>query len=117
MEQFALDFAPQRRHGSIQRLAPWIDDYGPLGVQPIELLADRLADTPFDAVPNHRLAQRAGRRKTDSRSIGLRLANAKGREERARMTGALVIDSSEIFRAQEADTFRKTRDGTATSRN
>ena len=27
------------------------------------------------------------------------------------MTGTLVVDSSEIFRTQEADTFRKTRDG------
>jgi hypothetical protein len=33
------------------------------------------------------------------------------------VTSTLVIHSSEIFRSQQTYTFRKSRDGTATSRN
>jgi hypothetical protein len=70
-----------------------------------------LSDTPLDAVPHHRLAESPWRREPDMWPGSLRLAEAKSREQRAGEPGALVIDSSEIFRSQEADTFRKTRDG------
>ena len=73
--------------------------------------AHGLPDAPFDAVPRHGLAERAWRCEPDVRPDCLRFAEAKSREQRAGKPGALVIDSSEIFRSQEADTFRKTRDG------
>lgn len=73
--------------------------------------AHGLPDAPLDAVPGHRLTEGAWRREPDMRPGSLRLAEAEGREQRAGKPGALVIDSSEIFRSQEADTFRKTRDG------
>lgn len=73
--------------------------------------AHGLPDAPLDAVPRHRLAEGPWRRKPDVWPGGLRLAEAKSREQRAGIPGAPVIDSSEIFRSQEADTFRKTRDG------
>src|ERR1035441_8118263 len=38
-------------------------------------------------------------------------SEAKGREERVGVARSLVIDSSEIFRAQQTGTFRKTSDG------
>ena len=73
--------------------------------------AHGLPDAPLDAVPRHRLTEGAWRCEPDVWPGGLRLAEAKSREQRAAKLGALVIDSSEIFRSQEADTFRKTRDG------
>ena len=57
-----LHFPMQHLDGRIQGFAAWIDDDGPLGIQPIELDADRLAKSPFDAIAHHRLADRpAGR--------------------------------------------------------
>ncbi len=110
-EKEPFHFPLQLRQGSIERLAPRIDDDGPLRVQPVQVQADGLADAPLDAVAHHGIAERAGRSEADSRPIGLRLADAKGREQRAGVTGSLVIDSSEIFRSQQTDTFRKTSDG------
>jgi hypothetical protein len=73
--------------------------------------ADGLAEAPLDPIAHHGIAKRTGRGKADSRPIGLRFMDAKGREERARVARSMVIDSSEIFRAQQTDTFRKTSDG------
>jgi len=73
--------------------------------------AHGLSDAPLDAVPRHGLTKGAGRCEPDMRAADLRIAEKKRREQRAGKLGALVIDSSEIFRSQEADTFRKTRDG------
>ena len=73
--------------------------------------ADGLAEAPLDTIAHHGIAERTGRSKADSRSIGLRFMDAKGREERAGVARSLVIDSSEIFRSQQTDTFRKTSDG------
>jgi hypothetical protein len=106
-----LHFPLEILERGIERFATWIDDNRPLWIQPIEVEAHGLPDAPLDAVPRHRLAQAAGRREPDVRTGRLRLAQAEGREQRAGKPGALVIDSSEIFRSQEADTFRKTRDG------
>jgi hypothetical protein len=116
-EKEALHLAAELRQGSIEGFAAWIDDYGPLGIQPIEVTADGLADTPFDAVAHHRVPEGAGDGKPDVRSIRLRFTDTKSGEERAGVTGTLVINSSKIFRSQQADTFWETRDGTATSRN
>jgi hypothetical protein len=96
---------------SIERLAPWIDDDGPLWAQLIEMEADGLADTPPNAVADHGFAEGAGCSEADVRPIGLRLADTERREERARETGAFIVNSSEVFRPQQTNTFRKSRDG------
>jgi hypothetical protein len=81
-----------------------------MGTQPIETAADGLADTPLDTVAHHGLAERAGNRKTNVRSIRLRFAYTKRGEERSTEAATVVVHSSEIFGAQQADTFRKTCD-------
>jgi hypothetical protein len=110
-EKEPFHFAPQLRRRSIEGLAPRIDDDGPLRVQPIQVKADGLTEAPLDTIAHHGMAERTGHSKADSRPIGLRFLDAKGGEERAGVTGSLVIDSSEIFRSQQTDTFRKTSDG------
>jgi hypothetical protein len=70
-----------------------------------------LPHTPLDTVAHHCLTDGAGHGKADVGSIGLRFANAEGREQRAGKAGPLVVNSSEILRSQQTDTFRKTRDG------
>jgi hypothetical protein len=96
---------------SIERLAPWIDYDGPLWAQLIQMEADGLADTPLDSVADHGFAEGAGCSEADMRPIGPRLADAERREERTRETGTLIVNSSEVFRPQQTDTFRKSRDG------
>jgi len=81
------------------------------------MAADGFPEPPLDAIPNHGLADRAWDGETDARPLGLGLADAERREQRAGEAGAFVINPSEIFRAQQADTFRKTGDGTATFRS
>ena len=73
--------------------------------------ADGLADAPLDAVAQHGLAECARGREPDMRSARLRFAYAERREQGTGETGSMVIDASEIFRSQEAYTFRKTGDG------
>jgi hypothetical protein len=73
--------------------------------------ADGLAEAPLDTIAHHGIAERTGHGKADSRPIGLRFADAKGREQRAGVARSLVIDSPEIFRSQQTGTFRKTSDG------
>ena len=111
VEKELLHFAEQFRARSVQRSAPRIEDDGPPRVQPIQEQPDRFADPPPDAISRHRPAQRARSSETDSRSRRLGPAKAECGEQRARVTGALVIDSSEILRSQQADTFWKTSDG------
>jgi len=94
----------------MERWAAWIDDNRPLGVQPIELQADGLAEAPLDAVAHHGFAEGARGGKPDMRSVRLRFAHAEGREQRTGETGSVVIDAPEIFRSQQAYTFGKTRD-------
>jgi len=107
----ALDFAFELRHGRIDRFPPRIDDYRPPGIQPIQMQADGLADPPPDAVTRHGLAEGAGQSKADARSDGLRFAKTKRGKQRARVTVARIVNSSEIFRFEQPDTFRKTCDG------
>ena len=77
-------------------------------VQPIQVAAYGLAHTPLDTVASHGLAERAGRRETNVRAIRLRFADAERREERTTEAATVVVNSSEIFGSQQADTFRKT---------
>jgi hypothetical protein len=53
---FPLQFLDSR----IQDFAPRVEDDVPRGIQPIEVEADRFAETPFDAVANHRFSDSAG---------------------------------------------------------
>jgi hypothetical protein len=72
---------------------------------------------PLDTITHHGIAERAWNGETDMGSIGLRLTDAKGREQRAGETRTFVINPSEILRPQQTDTFRKTGDGKATFRS
>ncbi len=106
-----LHFALQLRHRSVEGLAPWIDDYGPPWVHPIEIAADRLPHPAPDPVPHHGLTHRPRDGEADLRTVRLRLADEEGCKERTCKLGSLVINSSEVFGAQQANTFRKTGDG------
>jgi hypothetical protein len=72
---------------------------------------DRFPDPPADPITDHGLPDRARQGEADPRPIRFRFTNAKGREERVGVAGTLVVNSSEVFGTQEADTFRKTSDG------
>ena len=106
----ALHFAFDLRPGSVQRLAPRIDHNGPMRIQPMQLAADGLADTPLDTVTRHRLAEGTRRGETNLGTIRQFLPNAESGEKGAVEAAALIVHSSEIFGSQQADTFRKTWD-------
>jgi len=110
-EKKALYFAPQLRHGRMERFRPRIDDDGPLRIQPIERVAHGFAEPPFNAIARHGLAERARYRKADARPASLRFAYAKGRETRSRKAAPLFVNPSKILRSQQTNTFRKTSDG------
>jgi hypothetical protein len=101
----------QVRYGSIEGFAPRIDDDGPLWAQPVEVEANRLADTPLDTVPHDRFADGARDSEADMRPVRLRFEDTKSGEEGPGESGTLVINSSKVFGSQQTDTFRKTRDG------
>jgi len=110
-EKETLHFAPDLLRGSLQGLAPGIDDNRPLWVQPFQLKPHRFADTPPDPVAHHSFAERPRRCKSNARSAGFGLAKTERGEKRTGKARSFVIDSSEILRSQQADTFRKTWDG------
>ena len=110
-EKEPLHFAPDLLRGSLQGLAPGIDDNRPLWVQPFQLKPHGFADTPPDPVARDGFAERPGCCKSDARPAGFDLAEAECGEQRTRKAGSFVINSPEIFRSQQADTFRKTWDG------
>jgi hypothetical protein len=110
-EKEALHFAPDLLRGSLQCLAPGIDDNRPLWVQPFQLKPHGFADTPLDPVAHHGLAERPGRCKANARTAGFGLAKTERGEKRTGKARSFVIDPSEILRSQQADTFRKTWDG------
>ena len=79
--------------------------------------AHGLADAAPDTVADHGFAEGPGRGEADVRPIRLRLADAERRKERAGKARAPIVNSSEVFRSQQTDTFRKTGDGKATFRS
>jgi len=91
-------------------LAAGIDDDRPLWIQPFQLKPYGFADTPPDAVARHGLAERPGCRKPDPRPAVFALSKAECREEGTGKARPFVINSPEVFRSQQADTFRKTWD-------
>jgi hypothetical protein len=103
-----LHFPLQFRGGRIQHLAPRIEDDAPRGCQPIEMEADRFADTPFDAVANHRLADGTGKREADPWTRRVGVPQAEGSPVRPAVAGTVVVDSAKFAGTQQADTFGKT---------
>jgi hypothetical protein len=80
MEKQPFHFPDQVRRAGVQRLAPRIDDDGPLWTQLFELQTYGLADTASDPVADHSLTEGPRRHEADSWSAGRWLANAKSRE-------------------------------------
>ena len=99
------------RHRGIVRLAPRIEYDGPLRAQLIQMQAHCLSQAPLDTVAHHGFADRARDGEADTRTDGLGLADTKSGEQGTTVTGTLVVNSSEVLRAQQTDTFRKTSDG------
>ena len=110
-EKKALYFAPQLRHGRMERFRPRIDDDGPLRIQPIETTAHGLAHPALDTIASDCFTERTRNRKPDPGSGGLRLPDAKSGKARSRKTATFFVNPSEILRSQETNTFRKTSDG------
>jgi hypothetical protein len=107
-EKEPLHFAPDLLLGRLQGFAAGIDDNRPLWIQPFQLKPYGFADTPPDAVARHGLAGRPGCGKPDPRSAVFDFTKAECREERTGKARPFVINSPEVFRSQQADTFRKT---------
>jgi hypothetical protein len=101
-------FLLQFRRWRVQNLAARIEDDGPLGIQPIELQTDRLADPPFDAVAHHRFADGTRNREADPGPSGFWIAQAESGKVRPGVTNAMVIDFAKFAGTQQANTFRKT---------
>jgi hypothetical protein len=105
-----FDFAVKFRYRCIEGFAPRIDDDGPLWAQLAELEAYSLANPSLNPISHDGLAECAGAGETNVRSFELRFPDTECRKEGAGKPGTLVVDSTEIFGTQQADTFRKTRD-------
>jgi hypothetical protein len=110
-EKETLDLAANLLHRSVEGLAPGIDDNGPLWTQTIQTLPHRFTDAAADPVADHGLTDRARKGEPDPRTDGFRLPDTESREQGTGDAGPVVVDPSEIFGAQQADTFRETSDG------
>jgi uncharacterized protein with von Willebrand factor type A (vWA) domain len=99
------------RHRGIVRLASGIEYDGPLRAQLVEMQAHRFAQAPLDPVAHHGFTERARQCETDPWTAALRLADTKSGEQRPTVAGTLIVNSSEVLRTKQADTFRKTSDG------
>jgi hypothetical protein len=106
-----LYFGVKFRHGGIEGLATGIEYDGPLRAQLIQMQSHCLSEAALDAVTHHGLPDRARDRETDTRSGSFGFADAKSGEQGPGVPGTLVVNSSEVLRTQQTDTFRKTRDG------
>jgi hypothetical protein len=89
-------------------LAAGIDNDRPLWIQPFQLKPYGFADTPPDPVARDGFAERPGCCKSDMGSAAFEIAQTKRGEQRTGKARSFVIDSPEIFRSQQADTFRET---------
>ena len=111
-QEKTLHFAQEFREGSVQDFPARIDHNGPLGIQPSDLRPYGLADAPFDPIPRDGFAQGARRGDAHARAERLGLAQTEGREQRPRTPVAMIVDSSEILKSQQTNTFWKTCDET-----
>jgi hypothetical protein len=99
------------RHRSVEGFAPRIEYDGPLRAQLIQMQAHCLSQAPLDAIAHHGFANRTGNSKSDTGAAGFELADTKSGEQGTSASGTLIVNSSEVLRTQQTDTFRKTRDG------
>jgi hypothetical protein len=99
------------RHRGVESLAARIEYDGPLRAQLIQVQAHCLSHAPLDAIAYDRFADRARNCKSDTWADGFGFADTEGGEQGTGTPGTLIVDSSEILRTQQTDTFRKTRDG------
>jgi hypothetical protein len=72
-----------------------------------QLEPDGFAHTAFDTVASNRFAKRFGRREADARSAGRQFGKAESGEQGTVVTFTPVVNSSEIARSQQPDTFGK----------
>jgi hypothetical protein len=107
-EKEPFHLAPDLFLRRFQCFSAGIDDNRPLGVQPFQLKPHGFADTPPDPVTCHGFAERPGSCKSDMRSVCIVFTKAECGEERTGKAGSFVINSAEVFRSQQADTFRET---------
>jgi hypothetical protein len=105
------NFAVKFRDRRIVRLAARIEDDCPLRAQLIQMQANGLSEAPLDSVTHDGFADGARNREADAWTGSIGLADTKSGEEGAGVPGTLVVNSSEVLRTQQTDTFRKTRDG------
>ena len=75
-----------------------------------EVQANRLTDTPPDAIARHRFADSARQGKADARAAGIGLTHTESCKEGPGKAGTLLINSAEVRGSQQTNTFRKTRD-------
>jgi hypothetical protein len=69
---------------------------------------ERRAESPFDAVADHRSAQRARNREPDAHSGSIAFARLeKSDEQRTGYSSAVIINRSEIGGSQNAGRLRK----------
>ena len=106
-----LYFALKFRHRSVERLASGIEYDRPLRAQLIQLQPHCLSQAPLDSIPHDGLSDRARDRETDAWTGSFGLADTKSGEQGTSVAGTLIVNSSEVLRTQQTDTFRKTRDG------
>ena len=105
-----LHLAVKFRHRGVERLAPRIEYDGPLRAQLIQMQAHCLSQAPLDTIAHDGFAERARDGKSDTWADGFGLANTKGSEQGVSVPGTLIVNSSEVLRTQQTDTFRKTSD-------
>lgn len=70
-----------------------------------------LSQAPLDAIAYDGFADRARNGETDTWAGGFGFADTKCGEQGTGMPGPLIVNSAEVLRTQQTDTFRKTRDG------
>jgi hypothetical protein len=99
------------RHWGVESLAARIEYDAPLRAQLIQMQAHCLSQAPFDSVAYDGLADRTRNCESDTWSVGFGFADTESGEQGSGTPGTLIVDSSEILRTQQTDTFRKTRDG------
>ena len=85
---------------AIESLPARIEYDGPIGIQCRQFQADGLTHAASEAVTFDGLAKGFGRRETDARTRARQIGEAEGREIRAGIARALVVNLSEIAGAK-----------------
>lgn len=99
---------PKVREYAIEHLATRIEYDGPPCAQRLQFEAGGLTDAPADAVSLNGLAQsfwRGEAHGSAARPVEIGLGEAESGEQRAGITGAVVVHFAEIAGTEEPDTF------------